>query len=143
MKTKEQVLKHLMEVGYTKKAINRIMGFLIGKDLKTMDEVIEYKKGEESFEYFMNWFNSEEKKVKKIKLEAYKEIVDFLKNNVKDAPLYWLEYLNNDIKMLDMLSNPYHTKLNKEYLDELDKLTENTARKLADSFKGLEILFRK
>lgn len=92
MKTKEQVLQHLMEVGYTKKAINRIMGFLIGKDLKTMDEVIEYKKGEEIFEYFMNWFgcgcNRENKKVKKSKLEAYKEIVDFLMSNVKDVPAY-------------------------------------------------------
>lgn len=129
MKTKEQVLKHLMEVGYTKKAINRIMGFLIGRDLKTMDEVIEYKTGENNFEYFMNWFNSEDKKVKKTKLEAYKEIVDFLMNNVKDTPLYWLEYLNNDIKMLDILSHPYHLKLNKEYLDELDKQLEIFFRK--------------
>lgn len=143
MKTKEQVLQHLTEVGYTKKAINRIIGFLIGKDLKAMDEVIEYKTGENNFEYFMNWFNSEEKKVKKSKLEAYKEIVDFLKNNVKDAPLYWLEYLNNDIKMLDIISHSYHTKLNKEYLDEIDKLTEKTASELVDLFKGLDTLFRK
>lgn len=143
MKTKEQVLEHLMEVGYTKKAINKIMGFLIGKDLKTIDDQITYKKGEESFEYFMNWFNSEEKKVKKSKLEAYKEIVDFLMSNVKDVPLYWLEYLNNDIKMLDIISHSYHTKLNKEYLDELDKLTEKTASELVDLFKGLDTLFRK
>lgn len=143
MKTKEQVLEHLMEVGYTKKAINKIMGFLIGKDLKTIDEQITYKKGEESFEYFMIWFNSEEKKVKKSKLEAYKEIVEFLKSNVKDVPLYWLEYLNNDIKMLDIISHSYYTKLNKEYLDELDRLTEKTASELVDLFKGLEILFRK
>lgn len=129
MKTKEQVLKHLMEVGYTKKAINRIMGFLIGKDLKTIDEQITYKMGENNFEYFMNWFNSEDKKVKKSKLEAYKEIVDFLMNNVKDTPLYWLEYLNNDIKMLDIISHSYHLKLNKEYLDELDKQLEIFFRK--------------
>lgn len=124
MKTKEQVLKHLMEVGYTKKAINRIMGFLIGKDLKTIDEHITYKKGEESFEYFMNWFNSEEKKVKKSKLEAYKEIVDFLKNNVKDAPLYWLEYLNDDIKTLqvnDLLNNKAKTVLD-DFQDPLRAL---------------------
>lgn len=64
-------------------------------------------------------------------------------SNVKDVPSYWLEYLNNDIKMLDMLSHSYHTKLNIENLNELDKLTEKTARELADSFKGLEIFFRK
>lgn len=104
MKTKEQVLKHLKEVGYSKRAINKIMGFLIGKDLKTIDEQITYKKGEESFEYFMNWFgcNRENKKVKKTELEAYKEIVDFLMSNVKDVPLYWLEYLNEDIKNLQI-----------------------------------------
>lgn len=141
MKTKEQVLKHLMEVGYTKKAINRIMGFLIGKDLKTIDEQITYTKGDLPFEDFYKWYNSKE--IKKSKLEAYKEIANFLKNNVKDAPLYWLEYLNNDIKMLDILSNPYHSKLNKEYLGELDKQTKKIASELADSFKGLEILFRK
>lgn len=148
MKTKEQVLQHLTEVGYTKKAINRIIGFLIGKDLKAMDEQITYKKGEMSFENFMLWFdcnceNIKVKKTKKTKLEAYKEIVDFLMSNVKDVPLYWLEYLNNDIKMLDIISHSYHTKLNKEYLNELDKLTEKTASELMDLFKGLEILCRK
>lgn len=110
MKTKEQVLQHLMEVGYTKKAINRIMGFLIGKDLKTIDEQITYKKGENDFEDFMFWFdcnweNIKVKKTKKSKLEAYKEIVDFLMSNVKDVPLYWLEYLNDDIKFGETLNN--------------------------------------
>lgn len=126
MKTKEQVLEHLMEVGYTKKAINRIMGFLIGKDLKTMDEVIEYKTGENNFEYFMNWFgcNRENKKVKKSKLEAYKEIVDFLISNVKDVPVYWLGYLNDDIKTLqvnDLLNNKAKTVLD-DFQDPLRAL---------------------
>lgn len=124
MKTKEQVLQHLMEVGYTKKAINRIMGFLIGKDLKAIDEQITYKKGEESFEYFINWFNSEEKKTKKSKLEAYKEIVDFLISNVKDVPVYWLGYLNDDIKTLqvnDLLNNKAKTVLD-DFQDPLRAL---------------------
>lgn len=129
MKTKEQVLQHLMEVGYTKKAINRIMGFLIGKDLKTIDEQITYKKGEESFEYFMNWFgcnqeNIKVKKTKKSKLEAYKEIVDFLMSNVKDVPAYWLEYLNEDIKTLqfnDLLNNKAKTVLD-DFQDPLRAL---------------------
>lgn len=127
MKTKEQVLQHLMEFGYTRKAIDRIMGFLLGQGLKTPDETITYLKGDLPFEDFYKWYNSKE--VKKSRLEAYKEIVDFLMSNVKDAPLYWLEYLNNDIKMLDILSHSYHTKLNKEYLDELDKQLERFFRK--------------
>lgn len=141
MKTKEQVLQHLMEVGYNDVAANKIMGFLLGQGLKTPDETITYLKGDRPFEDFYKWYNSKE--IKKSKLEAYKEIVDFLKNNVKDVPLYWLEYLNNDIKMLDIISHSYHTKLNKEYLDELDKLTEKTASELVDLFKELEWFSRK
>lgn len=139
MKTKEQVLKHLMEVGYTKKAINRIMGFLIGKDLKTIDEQITYKKGEESFEYFMNWFgcnreNIKVKKTKKSKLEAYKEIVDFLMSDVKDVPLYWLEYLNEDIKTLQgvKLQNELLNNKAKTFLDDFQ-----------DPLRALEIWFGK
>lgn len=134
MKTKEQVLQHLMEVGYTKKAINRIMGFLIGKDLKTIDEQITYKKGEETFEYFMNWFNSEEKKVKKSKLEAYKEIVDFLMSNVKDVPVYWLGYLNDDIKTLQVV------KLQNELLNDKAKTVLDDFQ---DPLRALEIWFGK
>lgn len=135
MKTKEQVLQHLMEVGYTKKAINRIMGFLIGKDLKTIDEHMTYKKGEESFEYFMNCFgcnreNIKVQKTKKSKLEAYKEIVDFLKNNVKDAPLYWLEYLNEDIKTL-------------QFNDLLNNKTKTVLDDFQDPLRALEIWFGK
>lgn len=98
MKTKEEVLKHLMEVGYGENASTKIMGFLIGQGLKTPEEEITYKKGKRTFEDFYNWFNSKE--VKKTKLEAYKEIADFLMSNVKDVPTYWIEYLNDDIKAL-------------------------------------------
>jgi hypothetical protein len=76
------------------------MGFLIGQGLKTPDEEITYLKGDKRFEDFSNWFNSKE--VKKTKLEAYKEIVDFLMSNVKDVPSYWLEYLNKDIVPLQL-----------------------------------------
>lgn len=98
MKTKEEVLKHLMEVGYGENASTKIMGFLIGQGLKTPDEEITYKKGEKRFEDFYNWFNSKE--VKKTELEAYKEIIDFLMSNVKEVPSYWLEYLNYRVKSL-------------------------------------------
>jgi hypothetical protein len=141
MKTKEEVLKHLKQTGYSKKSALKILGFLKAKEYTEIGESVEFTSGERTFEDFVNWFNSKE--VKKTKLEAYKEIVDFLMSNVKEVPSYWLEYLNNDIKMLDILSHSYHTKFNIENLNELEKLTEKTARELADSFKGLEILFRK
>lgn len=101
MKTKEEVLKHLMVVGYGKNASTKIMGFLIGQGLKMPDEKITYLKGDKRFEDFYNWFNSKE--VKKTKLEAYKELVDFLMSNVKEIPSYWLEYLNDDIKALTFI----------------------------------------
>lgn len=98
MKTKEEVLKHLKQTGYSKKSAFKILGFLNAKEYAEIGENIEFTSGERTFEDFVNWFNSKE--VKKTKLEAYKEIVDFLMSNVKDVPLYWLEYLNDDIKAL-------------------------------------------
>ena len=141
MKAKEEVLKHLKQTGYSQKSALTIWGFLNAKEYTKIGEYVEFTNGERTFEDFINWFNSKE--VKKTKLEAYKEIVDFLMSNVKEVPSYWLEYLNNDIKMLDILSHSYHTKLNIEKLNELDKLTEKTASELVDLFKGFEILFRK
>ena len=139
MKTKEEVLKHLKQTGYSKKSAFKILGFLIAKEYTQIGENIEFTSGERTFEDFVNWFNSKE--VKKTKLEAYKELVDFLMSNVKDVPLYWLEYLNDDIKMLDILSRTSH--LDNKTLDELDKKIRNIANDMVDSYKGLEIFFRK
>lgn len=101
MKTKEEVLKHLRQVGYSKKSALKILGFLMAKEYTEIGENIEFTSGERTFEDFVNWFNSKE--VKKTKLEAYKEIVDFLMSNVKEVPSYWLEYLNDDIKALTFI----------------------------------------
>lgn len=141
MKTKEEVLKHLKQTGYSKKSAFKILGFLIAKEYAEIGENIEFTSGERTFEDFVNWFNSKE--VKKTKLEAYKEIVDFLMSNVKDVPLYWLEYLNNDIKILDILPRTSHLNLDDKTLDELDKKIRNIANDMVDSYKGLEIFFRK
>lgn len=139
MKTKEEVLKHLKQTGYSKKSAFKILGFLIAKEYTEIGENIEFTSGERTFEDFVNWFNSKE--VKKTKLEAYKEIVDFLMSNVKDVPSYWLEYLNNDIKILDTFPRTSH--LDNKTLDELDKKIRNIANDMVDSYKGLEIFFRK
>ena len=100
MKTKEEVLKHLKQTGYSKKSALKILGFLNAKEYAEIGENIEFTSGERTFEDFVNWFNSKE--VKKTKLEAYKEIVDFLMSNVEDVPSYWLEYLNKDIVPLQL-----------------------------------------
>lgn len=100
MKTKEEVLKHLKQTGYSKKSALKILGFLTAKEYTEIGESVDFTNGERTFEDFVNWFNSKE--VKKTKLEAYKEIVDFLISNVEDVPLYWLEYLNKDIVPLQL-----------------------------------------
>jgi hypothetical protein len=57
MKTREEVLNHLLENGYTKNAINHILGFMVARELKTVDEKVKYLKGEGSFEDFFMWYN--------------------------------------------------------------------------------------
>jgi hypothetical protein len=98
MKTKEEVLKHLKQTGYSKKSAFKILGFLIAKEYTKIGENIEFTSGERTFEDFVNWFNLKE--VRKTELEAYKEIIDFLMSNVKDVPSYWLEYLNFRVQSL-------------------------------------------
>lgn len=132
MKTKEEVLKHLKQTGYSKKSAFKILGFLIAKEYTEIGENIEFTSGERTFEDFVNWFNSKE--VKKTKLEAYKEIVDFLMSNVKDVPTYWIEYLNDDIKDLNMLFS------DKKWFDEL---AQKAAKDIQDSLKRIEIFYHK
>ena len=132
MKTKEEVLKHLKQTGYSKKSAFKILGFLIAKEYTEIGENIEFTSGERTFEDFVNWFNSKE--VKKTKLEAYKEIVDFLMSNVKEIPSYWLEYLNDDIKDLNMLFS------DKKWFDEL---AQKAAKDIQDSLKRIEIFYHK
>ena len=60
MKTKEQVLEHLKKTGYTRKSIIKIMGFLIGKGIKGVDEKMVYMRGEHDFMYFLRWFERDD-----------------------------------------------------------------------------------
>lgn len=59
MKTKNQVVEHLKTVGYSRVAINKIMGFLIGNGQKEMCEVMEFLPGDGTFENFIDWYQSE------------------------------------------------------------------------------------
>jgi hypothetical protein len=101
MKTKEEVLKHLKQTGYSKKSALKILGFLNAKEYTEIGESVEFTSGERTFEDFVNWFNSKE--VRKTELEAYKEIIDFLMSNVKEVPSYWLEYLNYRVESLTII----------------------------------------
>lgn len=60
MKTKEQVLEHLKMVGYTPTAITKIMGFLIGNGTKAATETVRYKRGNNTFEGFLAWYQAED-----------------------------------------------------------------------------------
>lgn len=59
MKSKEEILKHLHSVGYTDKAVAKIMGFLIGSGMKEENEKISYRKGFNEWEAFWGWYSLE------------------------------------------------------------------------------------
>ena len=63
MKSKEKVLEHLKNVPYSKMAISKILGFLIGKGIKEEDERIVVQQCDccECCEWsdFWLWFNDE------------------------------------------------------------------------------------
>lgn len=56
MKTREEICEHLLTTGYTENARTKIMGFLIGKDLKAPEEVFTVLRGIGTFEDFHKWF---------------------------------------------------------------------------------------
>lgn len=59
MRTKEEVVKHLSENGYTVKALNRILGFLVGVGVKEFDEELLVKHGINHWEDFYEWWKNE------------------------------------------------------------------------------------
>ena len=65
MKSKRKVFEHLGEVAYTKNAVNRIMGFLLGCGIVEKGEIVEFKNPEDgeircNFDDFYAWFENEE-----------------------------------------------------------------------------------
>lgn len=63
MKTKEEILAHMSNNGYTPLAISKILGFLIGAGIKKEDEKILVQTHDLTLHWddFWNWYNSEEK----------------------------------------------------------------------------------
>lgn len=60
MRTKEEVVKHLAENGYTVKALNRILGFLVGAGVKEFGEELFVKHGANHWEDFYEWWENNE-----------------------------------------------------------------------------------
>lgn len=56
MKTSKEVFNHLLENGYNKNAINKICGFMVARELKTLDEKVKILKGDKTFEDFYRWY---------------------------------------------------------------------------------------
>lgn len=91
MKTKDEVLSHLLENGYNEQEIEKIMGFMIGKDLKGFDEIVKYKKGTLSFDDFWNWFHDIKKD------EELKGEEEFKTLELNYCPMCVLESLIEDV----------------------------------------------
>ena len=62
MRTKDEVLAYLKETGHSNNAVTKIMGFLIGNGMKEPDEKIIFKRGQNSWEEFYEWFENKYKK---------------------------------------------------------------------------------
>ena len=60
MRTRLEVEKHLRENGYTVKALNRILGFLIGTGIKENDEELLIKHGDGTWAEFYEWWKNED-----------------------------------------------------------------------------------
>lgn len=79
MKTKEQVIAHLKENGYTKKALCKILGFLIGAGLKEENEEFYVKtSGDLKWNDFWSWWVTEEEEpdAEDILLSILEDIAD-------------------------------------------------------------------
>lgn len=60
MKTKEEIIRHIQSVGYSKIARRLICAFMVGAKLKEKDEAINFLiKENKSFGDFMNWYDKD------------------------------------------------------------------------------------
>lgn len=85
MKSKRKVIEHLGEVAYTRNAIHRIMGFLLGCGIVEKGEVVEFKNPEDgeircNFDDFYAWFENEEEE-----LAIFGSLIEDLADAQRDA----------------------------------------------------------
>ena len=76
MKTEEEILEHLKVTGYAQNSRFVIAGFLIGKNITTVDENIEIRVGDGRAGDFIKWFESEEVVKPKFKVGDWVRVTD-------------------------------------------------------------------
>lgn len=65
-RTKEEIVKHALTTGYSKLAVAKISGFLIGIGMKDASEIINWKIGDKQWCDFYHWFYGCEKRKKSV-----------------------------------------------------------------------------
>lgn len=87
MKTFDEIKQHLKKGRYTPNAIAKIMGFLIGKEMKTIDDWMLVSYGDREFLDFYDWFNEEEKEEDSgiDGNEMINQIIDDIEERAKEA----------------------------------------------------------
>lgn len=71
MKTKEEILEHLLKNGYDDTAILKICGWMCGMKLKAVDETIQVKRGRNNFKDFISWYETDFLKFDDVKVGDY------------------------------------------------------------------------
>ena len=84
MKTKEEVVKHFEEYGYSKDALNRILGFLVGAGIKEFNEEFLVQYGDGTWADFYEWWNSEDEECDDCRLCSLIEYLIEQHNACKD-----------------------------------------------------------
>lgn len=76
MKSKEEITNHLKHVGYDDKTIIKICGWLIGRGIKAIDERVQIRRGNNNFDFFINWYNNEFISFSDVKIGDYIKVYD-------------------------------------------------------------------
>lgn len=76
MKSKEEITKHLRQVGYDNEAIIKICGWLIGRGIKAIDERVQIRRGDNNFIFFIKWYNEEYVSFGDVKIGDYIKVYD-------------------------------------------------------------------
>ena len=60
MRTKDEIVTYLKENGHTQEAMSKITGFLIGANLKDVKEKIVFKRGNDTWDDFFEWYENKD-----------------------------------------------------------------------------------
>ena len=72
MKSKKQIINHLLKVGYGSIAMAKICGYMVAMNMKGVNESVSIKIGDNSFADFIDWVNTQQiEKIDDIKVGDY------------------------------------------------------------------------